>query len=144
MIIAQLMNTPLGSKEAMQQMIGAYGWFVVAAFAAMLFKETLHNFLQGLVIFCGKDIENDDIIYISGRQARVVRVGLRRTIFYMTDRKTKMVVPNEQLKHLTIEKKLNLNGGVGYLKKGSDAGFEEQEKKISEHKKIDKKSEGIF
>ena len=120
------MNTPLGSKEAMQQMIGAYGWFVVAAFAAMLFKETLHNFLQGLVIFCGKDIENDDIIYISGRQARVVRVGLRRTIFYMTDRKTKMVVPNEQLKHLTI------------------AGFEEQEKKISDHKRIDKKSEGIF
>ena len=92
--------------------------------------------MQGLIIFCGKDIENDDIIYISGRQARVVRVGLRRTIFYMTDRKTKMVVPNQQLKFLTIEKKLNLNGGVGYLKKGSDAGYEDQQKAIQTHDKI--------
>ncbi|MBT88970.1 MAG: hypothetical protein CMN79_00555 [Spirochaetales bacterium] len=144
MIISQLIGPQLESKEVIQQVIGTYGWFVVAAFAAMLFKETLHNFLSGLVIFCGKDIENDDIIYISGRQARVVRVGLRRTIFYMTDRKTKMVVPNEQLKHLTLEKKLNLNGGVEYLKKGSDIGFEEQQKQISDHKKVTKKSEGIF
>jgi hypothetical protein len=143
MMIAQLIGPELQSKEVLEQVIGHYGWFVIVGFAAMLFKETLHNFIQGLVIFCGKDIENDDIIYISGRQARVVRVGLRRTIFYMTDRKTKMVVPNEQLKRLTIEKKLNLNGGVGYLKKGSDEGFEDQEKQIEDHKKV-KKSEGIF
>tara|TARA_B100000902_G_C26738947_1_gene635140 strand:+ start:124 stop:537 length:414 start_codon:yes stop_codon:yes gene_type:complete len=123
-------------KQLIEHVIGTYGWFVAAAFAAMLFKETLHNFMQGLIIFCGKDIENDDIIYISGRQARVVRVGLRRTIFYMTDRKTKMVVPNQQLKMLTIEKKLNLNGGVGYLKKGSDAGYEDQQKAIQTHDKI--------
>jgi len=144
MMIAQLIGPESESREAIEQVIGTYGWFVVVAFAAMLFKETLHNFMQGLVIFCGKDIENDDIIYISGRQARVVRVGLRRTIFYMTDRKTKMVVPNEQLKRLTIEKKLNLNGSVEYLKKGSDIGFEEQQKQISDHKKVTKKSEGIF
>ena len=123
-------------KQLVEHVIGTYGWFVAAAFVAMLFKETLHNFMQGLIIFCGKDIENDDIIYISGRQARVVRVGLRRTIFYMTDRKTKMVVPNQQLKFLTIEKKLNLNGGVGYLKKGSDAGYEDQQKAIQTHDKI--------
>tara|TARA_Y100000593_G_scaffold49675_1_gene93635 strand:- start:296 stop:709 length:414 start_codon:yes stop_codon:yes gene_type:complete len=123
-------------KQLIEHVIGTYGWFVAAAFVAMLFKETLHNFMQGLIIFCGKDIENDDIIYISGRQARVVRVGLRRTIFYMTDRKTKMVVPNQQLKMLTIEKKLNLNGGVGYLKKGSDAGYEDQQEAIQTHDKI--------
>ena len=54
-----------------------------------------------------------------------------------------MVVPNEQLKRLTIEKKLNLNGSVDYLKKGGDPGFEEQQKQIEDHKKV-KKSEGIF
>jgi hypothetical protein len=134
------------AKQVIEHVIGTYGWFVAAAFAAMLFKETLHNFMQGLVIFCGKDIENDDIIYISGRQARVVRVGLRRTIFYMTDRKTKMVVPNQQLKHLTIEKKLNLNGGVEYLKKGSDDGFSEQQQAIAGHNKAipKKKDEPVF
>ena len=144
MILAQFIGPEQEVKQVIQNLIGTYGWLIFAAFAAMLFKETLHNFLSGVVIFCGKDIENDDIIYISGRQARVVRVGLRRTIFYMTDRKTKMVVPNDQLKHLTLEKKLNLNGGVEYLKKGSDIGFEEQQKQIADHKKVTKKSEGIF
>jgi len=41
----------------------------------------------------------------------------------MTDRKSKMVVPNEQLKELTIEKTLPLNGGAPYLPKGNDPDF---------------------
>ena len=69
------------------------------------------------------DFNNDDIIYISGRQARIVRVGIRNTVFYMLDRKTKMLVPNEQLKQLTIEKTLPKNGGAPYLPKGCDPNF---------------------
>ena len=41
-----------------------------------------------------------------------------KTIFYMTDRGTKMIVPNDRLKLLVIEKKLPLNGGFHYLHKG--------------------------
>jgi hypothetical protein len=40
----------------------------------------------------------------------------------MTDRSTKMLVPNSQLKQLTIEKKLPVNGGEPYLPKGSEMG----------------------
>jgi hypothetical protein len=81
------------------------------------------NFVQGILVFMGNDFNNDDIIYISGRQARIVRVGIRNTVFYMLDRKTKMLVPNEQLKQLTIEKTLPKNGGIPYLPKGSDPDF---------------------
>ena len=73
--------------------------------------------------FLVNDFNNDDIIYISGRQARIVRVGIRNTVFYMSDRRSKMLVPNEQLKHLTIEKALPKNGGQPYLPKASDPGF---------------------
>ena len=83
------------------------------------------NFVQGLVVFLGSGFNNDDIIYISGRQARIVRVGIRSTTFYMTDRKTKMVVPNEQLKQLVVEKTLPKNGGVPYKPKGGEPGFED-------------------
>ena len=41
----------------------------------------------------------------------------------MTDRKTKMLVPNEQLKQLIIEKALPKNGGEPYLPKANDPGF---------------------
>ena len=81
------------------------------------------NFAQAIIVFMGNDFNNDDIIYISGRQARIVRVGIRNTCFYMTDRGTKMLVPNEQLKLLTIEKRLPKNGGEPYLPKGSDSNF---------------------
>jgi hypothetical protein len=81
------------------------------------------NIIQGMQIFMGNDFNNDDIIYISGREARVVRVGMTKTVFYMKDRGTKMVVPNEKLKDLTLEKRLPSGSNwskKGYLPKSTD------------------------
>jgi len=105
-----------------EQAVGHYGWLLLAAFAALMGKDILFNFAQGLVVYWGSDFDNDEILYISGRQARVIRLGLTSTTFFMTDRETKMIVPNCQLKQLTIEKKLPLNGGNCYLPKGSELG----------------------
>ena len=105
-----------------EQAVGHYGWLLLGAFAALMGKDVLVNFVQGLVIYWGSDFSNDEILYISGRQARVIRLGLTSTTFFMTDRATKMLVPNSQLKQLTIEKKLPLNGGSSYLPKGSEMG----------------------
>ena len=105
-----------------EQAIGHYGWMIVAAFCALLFKDILFNFAQGLLIYWGSSFENDEILYISGRQARVIRLGLTSTTFFMTDRQTKMIVPNEQLKALIVEKRLPVNGGEAYLPKGDEGG----------------------
>ena len=105
-----------------EQAIGHYGWLLLAAFAALMGKDVMINFIQGLLVYWGSDFENDEILYISGRQARVIRLGLTSTTFFMADRETKMLVPNCQLKQLTIEKKLPLNGGEFYLPKGSELG----------------------
>jgi hypothetical protein len=115
--------TPEQVEHVAQDLVGEYGWFVLAALGAILAKDMIINFAQALLVFMGNDFNNDDIIYISGRQARIVRVGIRTTCFYMTDRASKMVVPNEQLKQLTIEKKLMQNGKVPYLPTGGDPGY---------------------
>ncbi len=106
-----------------QQMVGDYGWLLLVAIITIMAKDMIMNFVQGLLVFMGNDFNNDDIIYISGRQARIVRVGIRNTVFYMTDRRSKMLVPNEQLKQLTIEKTLPKNGGEPYLPKANDPSF---------------------
>ena len=111
----------------MEHLIGSYGWFILIVFIGVLFKEAIHKAVEGLMIFIGHDFDNDDMLYISGRAARIVRVGLFRTVFYMVDRDTKMVVPNDRLKTLTIEKRLNRNGSLAYLFKGGEKGFEEQQ-----------------
>jgi len=105
-----------------EQAVGHYGWLLLAAFFALMGKDVLVNFVQGLVIYWGSDFTNDEILYISGRQARVIRLGLTSCTFFMSDRRTKMIVPNSQLKQLTIEKKLPVNGGETYLPKGSESG----------------------
>ena len=121
-------------KGQMEHVIGSYGWLLIMAFMGVLFKDVIHKAVEGLMIFIGHDFDNDDLLYISGRAARIVRVGFFRTVFYMVDRDTKMVVPNDRLKTLTIEKRLNRNGSLAYLFKGGEEGFDEQQKK-SEVKK---------
>ena len=106
-----------------KSLFSEYGWMIAAGVAVILAKDVMMNFAKGILIFYGTNFNNDDIIYISGRQARIVRVGITSTTFYMSDRKTKMVVPNEQLKELTIEKTLPKNGGNPYLFSGSESNF---------------------
>ena len=112
-------------EQVAQRLIGSYGWMAFGAFAMFFFKESIQSFVGGIQLMMGNDINQDDVIYISGRKARVVRVGLSKTIFYMRDRGTKMIIPNTQLKRLTIEKKLQHNGehpkdNGSYLKKSTE------------------------
>ncbi len=126
-ILQQLGGTEAVEKIA-QDLIGQYGWIALGAVIALMAKDILIKFVQGILVFFGHGFENDEIIYISGRQARIIRKGVTSTTFYMTDRKTKMVVPNEQLSSLTVEKILPHNGGKSYLSKGSDPDFVRYEK----------------
>ena len=126
------MNQKIIAPEAqalLEQMIGQYGWIFLFAFAAILFRDAVHKAAEGFLIWLGSDFKNDDILYISGRQARIVRVGILKTIFYMSDRGTKMLVPNDRLKLLVIEKQLPKNGSYPYLYKAGESGYEEQEEK---------------
>ena len=110
------------AQQLAENAIGHYGWLLVAAFAALMAKDVLFNFIQGLLIFWGSSFTADEVLYISGRQARIVRVGIASTTFFMADRQTKMIVPNCQLKQLTVEKRLPENGGEAYLPSGSEVG----------------------
>ena len=118
--------TNIVDQAAVQQLaenaIGHYGWLLLAAFVALMGKDVLYNFIQGLLIYWGSSFIIDEVMYISGRQARVIRLGITSCTFFMEDRKTKMIVPCSQLKQLTIEKKLPVNGGAVYLPKGSELG----------------------
>ena len=124
-LAGQLPNLqPEQVENIAKNLFSEYGWMFATGVVVILAKDVMMNFAKGILIFYGSHFNNDDIIYISGRQARIVRVGLTSTTFYMSDRKSKMIVPNEQLKELTIEKTLPINGGTPYLPKGGDSDFD--------------------
>jgi hypothetical protein len=113
---------PAVVEQLAERAVGHYGWMLFAAFAALMCKDVLAKFIAGLLVFWGSAFKNDEILYISGRRARVIRMGITATTFQMSDRKSTMIVPNCQLTQLTVERRLPQNGGESYLPKGSEIG----------------------
>ena len=100
-------------------LLGEYGWMFLAALVVLFFKTTIESVLAGLLIFVGDDYNNDDIVILDGRPGRIVRVSMWKTVFYLYTIKkgpdgkkfvsggTKLVVENNELKGLKIEKPLD-------------------------------------
>tara|TARA_R110000751_G_scaffold167572_4_gene273489 strand:+ start:1335 stop:1781 length:447 start_codon:yes stop_codon:yes gene_type:complete len=120
----------LGGQEAMEGMardlIGEFGWIFVAGVAVLMFRELVQNFAAGLKVYFSKQWAVDEIVFLHGRQARIARIGLTETVFYMADRGketggagTAMRIENTALASLTCEKIL-ANHQPEYLPKGSE------------------------
>ena len=69
------------------------------------------------MVFLGSDYNDDDVVYLNGRPARIIRVGLWSTVFYIYNIKekdgekvivggNKLLINNTRLKDLEIEKPL--------------------------------------
>jgi len=106
------------NEEIAKTYIGEYGWLLVVGFFAVLFKDVIHNAVEAFLVFVGNDYNSDDVVYVGTgeKPARIVRVGVWKTTFYMKsdgDWNVKMVVPNERLKELVIKMKLPVNGDKG-------------------------------
>ena len=99
-------------EEVGKNLIGEYGWLVVAGFAALLLKNTIGNMVAGAMFMFGPDFDEDDIVYIGGKKkARIIRISLTKTTFYLPDTDRKLIVPNTSLYGLKCEKVLPQNGG---------------------------------
>tara|TARA_B100000424_G_scaffold122624_1_gene92871 strand:+ start:1858 stop:2247 length:390 start_codon:yes stop_codon:yes gene_type:complete len=100
-------------------LLGEYGWMFLVALVVLFFKTTIESVLAGLLVFVGNDYNNDDIIILDGRPGRIVRVSMWKTTFYLYTIKvdtngkknisggTKLIVENDKLRDLKIEKPLD-------------------------------------
>jgi len=108
-----------GIQTFVSHILGEYGWMFLAAVSILFFKTTIESLIAGLLVFVGNDYNNDDIIILDGRLGRIVRVSMWKTTFYLYCVKkdpsgknfisggTKLVVENDKLKDLKIEKPLD-------------------------------------
>jgi hypothetical protein len=104
-------------KDTLKELVGDYSWLFIAGAAVLLFRSAIEGVVEGLKVFLGNDLNTDDVITLDGRPARVVRVGIFKTIFFVynigcVDGKpyikggSKMAIQNDKLKERTIEKPL--------------------------------------
>ena len=106
-------------QSTIQTLIGEYGWLLASGVVLLLFRSAIEGIVEGLKIFMGNDLNTDDVVHLDGRPARVVRVGMFKTIFFIyyigcTKGKpyvkggTKLQVQNTELKNHNIEKPLSM------------------------------------
>tara|TARA_Y100000593_G_C4281406_1_gene322979 strand:- start:705 stop:1073 length:369 start_codon:yes stop_codon:yes gene_type:complete len=108
-------------EQQIETLIGQYGWLIISAFIFLIGRSTIESAISGLKIFLGDDLNTDDVIIINingeSRPARVVRVGLWKTILFVyevgcADGKAyvkggnKVAIQNDTLKDYIIEKPL--------------------------------------
>ena len=102
-------------QSMVSEMIGKYGWLFLVGVLTLLFRSTIEKFVAGLFIFKGNDYNEDDVVEVDGKPGRIVRVGVWSTTFFTYDVRdgiivggAKLVVQNDKLKDLKIEKPLPL------------------------------------
>ena len=106
-------------EEAIQNqvslLLGKYGWLFIVGVLTLFFRSTIEKFVAGLMVFMGNDYNEDDVVEVDGKPGRIVRVGIWTTTFFtynVVDGKivggSKMVIQNDKLKDLKIEKPLPL------------------------------------
>ena len=96
-------------------LIGKYGWLFLVGVLTLLFRSTIEKFVSGLFIFMGNDYNEDDVVEVDGKPGRIVRCGVWSTTFFTYDIRegiivggAKLVVQNDKLKDIKIEKPLPL------------------------------------
>ena len=96
-------------------LIGKYGWLFIVGVLTLLFRQTIEKLVAGYMIFRGNDYNEDDVVEVDGKPGRIVRVGVWTTTFFTYDVRdgvivggAKLVVQNDKLKDLKIEKPLPL------------------------------------
>ncbi|HAW20192.1 MAG TPA: hypothetical protein DCX14_08425 [Flavobacteriales bacterium] len=105
--------SPQEIETIASHLIGQYGWMFAAGVTILTFKNIIQRFVEGLMFFIGNDYNADDIVYINGsKKARITRHGLTKTVLYIYDTERKLIVRNDKLSSLYLEKSLPQNGGV--------------------------------
>ena len=72
--------------------LGEYGWLFIVGILTLLFRSTIEKLVAGLMIFMGNDYNEDDVVEVDG-----IIVG-----------GSKLVIQNDKLKDIKIEKPLPL------------------------------------
>ena len=102
-------------ESMVTELLGKYGWLFIVGVLTLLFRSTIEKFVAGIMIFMGNDYNEDDVVEVDGKPGRIVRVGMWTTTFFTYDVRdgiivggSKLVVQNDKLKDLKIEKPLPL------------------------------------
>ena len=91
-------------------LFGEFWWVFFVLTAIMVFKETIKSVVMSFMVMRSGDYKVDDVVMLEGVPARIVRMGIWKTTFYVYRKSSsgtmffmRRVIMNEQLPNLNIE-----------------------------------------
>lgn len=104
--------------NAAEHLIGHFGWILVVAFMALMFRGLLKQFVAGLAWKLGRRYNETDVVVVDGYPGRITRIGLLFTEIYIYDTVKKppnqgwsWMIANDKLIDLMIWKPLSKHEG---------------------------------
>jgi len=101
-------------EEKLKALLGDQSLLLIIGITGLIFQNTIQKIVSAVFVFFGNDYNEDDVILLNGRPARIVRVGLWKTTFFIYTIKdgkivggNKLVMQNEQLASSVLEKPLS-------------------------------------
>jgi|694.fasta_scaffold23901_12 hypothetical protein len=92
-------------KEVFDKQMNEFLWWALGIAFVLMFKNAIENYIWGLTFMFDHDYNVDDEVLIGGvRKARIVRQTIYKTVFYIYDNNTRLVIPNKELHSLRCEK----------------------------------------
>jgi small-conductance mechanosensitive channel len=76
----------------------------IALLGSYIFKNWIVNFLEGFAVYLSKSLNVGDVVLINGDKARIIKIGFRSTIFHILKRNTWLIIRNDRVKFMNIEK----------------------------------------
>jgi len=65
--------------------LGSKLWWILGLTALFLVRNLIESAIQGVLVFIGSDYNNDDVVFLDGQPARIIRVGLYKSVFFVYD-----------------------------------------------------------
>ena len=106
-------------EEQISNYLGGQIWWILGLSFLFLVRNLIESAIQGLMVFWGDDLENDDVVFLEGVPARIIRVGISKSVFFVYDIKkdeytgkafvsggSKRVIQNSVLATAKIDKPL--------------------------------------
>jgi hypothetical protein len=70
------------AEEAMH-VLGELWWLFIIICCLFVFKETIKSFVTSIMVLRSGTYEVDDVVILEGTPARIVRMGIWKTTFYV-------------------------------------------------------------
>ena len=80
-IAHKITTSPLA--EEVMHILGEFWWLVCIFAGAIVFRETIKSFVTSIMVLRSGTYSVDDVVILEGTPARIVRMGVWKTTFYV-------------------------------------------------------------